>query len=114
MFCGEKLKQVKDMTPMEKIQIDSWRDELAWLRQTHAQLKNMNMASTGSFDHDEWIRKEIGDWGELSRGTVIAVVGETVTVVLQSGVSLKIECKHKQFDIDQPVTVRFLDGRATL
>jgi len=110
MFCGQKRPLKRDLTPMQRIQIDAREEEIKWLKGLFLKLRNLGMASTGSFTTDEKVRKEIGDWGDLSRATVTGVAGTLIELVLDSGMLLTIDCDYRDAIIGQRMTVRFLNG----
>lgn len=114
IFCGQKRPRKKDMTPMERLRLEGFEECVKDLRVMYTKLKNTNMASTGHFDTDEAIRKEIGDWGPLSRGTVEVVDGTIYTVRLDSGVVFKVDAPHREAVVGQRMTVRFFGSRPAL
>lgn len=114
MFCGYKPKRKMDMTVMEQIKQDTLEEEMQWLQKTHDTLKNLGMASTGSFVTDEKVRQRIGDWGDLARGTVTSREGDVYGVRLDSGFELTIEANYRDATIGQRVTVRFFGAEAKL
>lgn len=114
MFCGYRPKRKIDMTVIEQIKQETLEEEITWLQRIHDTMKNLGMASTGSFVTDEKIRKRIGDWGDLTRGEVTTVNGESIGVRLDSGMDLVINCNYRATVPGQRVTVRFLNGVAKL
>lgn len=114
MFCGEKRPKKKDMSERDKIRLDGFDDAVRDLNKLHRTLKNLKMASTGDFDLDQEIRKKVGDWGQLSRGTVRAADGDNYTVQLDTGLLFTVNAPHRDAVVGQRVTVRFDDGKPSI
>lgn len=68
MFCGQQWTLRKmDMSDMEIIAFDAYREEIERLTKTYNSLVACKMKSTGSDEVDALVILHIGDWRNLIR-----------------------------------------------
>lgn len=66
MFCGQRLTLRKqDMTPLEIVQLDAWKEKIEYLRATYKKLLALKMRTTGCPELDKKVLDHIGDWRQL-------------------------------------------------
>jgi hypothetical protein len=68
IFCGCKCPAKKDLNEKQVLQLDCWREKIAFLKKTYLQLIALNQRTTQIPELDAEIRRLIGNWLPMLKG----------------------------------------------
>ena len=68
MFCGQKCPKIESLNEKQRIQLQAWKDKIAYLKRTKEQLIALNSLSTGCEEVDREIKVILGDWVQYIKG----------------------------------------------